>query len=59
MFDGDIRQYKVFRDTFDAILQGSDMQPLRKLALLRSKLSGLALRAIEPLQMEALNYEIA
>jgi hypothetical protein len=59
MFDGDIRQYKVFKDTFNAILRGSRMLPLQKLALLRSKLTGAALRTIEPLQMEAVNYEIA
>lgn len=56
IFNGDIREWKPFITTFDAAVNGSNLSPLRKLKLLRSKLAGPALQAIASLDVDEYNY---
>lgn len=56
-FEGNIRQYKSFKDTFLSIMQHCQISDVEKFLLLRSKLSGAALVTIENLEMIGENYE--
>lgn len=59
VFSGDLRKYKMFRDTFLSLVPESNYSPLKKFTLLKSKLRDVALQAVEPLEVEAGNYEQA
>jgi hypothetical protein len=55
-FDGNIKNYKLFKDTFNSIIKRSKTSAIERFALLRSKLQGGALEAIDTLDLTEGNY---
>jgi hypothetical protein len=59
VFDGNIKNYRLFRDTFASVINRSHLTETERFALLRSKLSGPAADAIAALDSVEENYEAA
>lgn len=58
-FEGDYKGFKAFKDVFKSIIDRSRLSPIEKFTLLRGRLSGAALRAIDHLTVTDENYEVA
>ena len=59
MFKGDITGYRVFKQSFQNIVRESECSILEKFTLLRSRLEGDALDAIEAIEINDQNYMAA
>lgn len=58
-FEGDIKQWIEFRDTFDAIINHSKLKPIQKYKYLRTCLKGSALEVITSLEYNEDSYDLA
>ena len=58
-FDGNIKNYKAFQDIFETVMKKSQLDPIERFTILRSKLSGDALNAVINLSLTEGNYLIA
>lgn len=59
IFDGDVRSFKTFRDTFLSIMSRIRISDIEKLLFLKSKLGGTALKSVENLTAIGINYSTA
>lgn len=58
-FNGDLKDYKSFKTTFESVINHSRTTTIERFALLRSKLLGPALESIAPLSVIEENYAAA
>jgi hypothetical protein len=56
IFEGNIKHFKLFKETFNSLISRSRTSSIERFALLRSKLKGAALEAIEALDLTEGNY---
>lgn len=58
-FDGDVKQWIEFRDTFDVLINQSNLKNIQKFKYLKSCLKGCALEVIGALEFSNENYDLA
>ncbi|XP_055632550.1 uncharacterized protein LOC129773023 [Toxorhynchites rutilus septentrionalis] len=59
-FSGQLKEWMIFRDNFQNLIhRNNQLMPMDKFTYLRSSLMGEALKAIDSVELSAVNYEVA
>ncbi|XP_055634131.1 uncharacterized protein LOC129774420 [Toxorhynchites rutilus septentrionalis] len=59
-FSGQLKEWMIFRDNFQNLIhRNNQLMPMDKFTYLRSSLIGEALKAIDSVELSAVNYEVA